>query len=206
MIRKKRFSGSMKMINNSIASQVAATNTGFISSFLSNPSAIVSTVATLINIILFIINAIVIRRNAKVEFNRKIKLSYYEITVITAMKDLLRIISLIRSEYYQLKYDYIPQSNKTLLRKNCEKHLNKIDEYIASMEHNACMLIQVYSEESSKNLQKIIEKFDDSCIDIVSKYSCNLKVRKIDYYTEMFNAAVSKTIKGIHDVCRNLAP
>jgi len=75
--------------------------------------------------------------------------------------------------------------------------LRKIDEYIASMEHNACMLIQVYSEESSKNLQKIIEKFDDSCIDIVSKYSCSLKVRKIDYYTEMFNAAVSKTIKGM---------
>lgn len=178
----------------------------FINSVLSSPPAVISVVSMLVTVILFIINVFVIRRNAKIEFERKINLNYYEITVITAMKDLFRIISSIKSEYYQLKNNYNPQSNEALLRKNCEKHLNKIDEYIESMEYSSYALIHVYSESSSKNLQKIIEDFDDSCTDIVSKYSRKLKARKTDLYTEAFNNAISKIIKNVYKTCKELNP
>ena len=178
----------------------------FINSVLSSPPAVISVVSMLVTVILFIINVFVIRRNAKIEFERKINLNYYEITVITAMKDLFRIISSIKSEYYQLKNNYNPQRNETSLKKNCEKYLNKIDEYIESIEHSSCVLIQVYSESSSKNLQKVIEDFDDSCTNIVSKYSRKLKARKTDLYTEAFNTAISKIIKDVYTICKELTP
>ena len=167
------------MINHQTVSQLKTLSTDFINSFLSSPSTIISVVSMLLTIMLFIINVYVIRRNAKIEFERKINLDYYEITVITAMKDLFRIISSIKSEYYQLKNNYNPQRNETSLKKNCEKYLNKIDEYIESIEHSSCVLIQVYSESSSKNLQKVIEDFDDSCTNIVSKYSRKFIYRSI---------------------------
>ena len=194
------------MINHQTISQLKTLTTDFINSFLSSPSTIISVVSMLLTIMLFIINVYVIRRNAKIEFERKINLDYYEITVITAMKDLFRIISSIKSEYYQLKNNYNPQRNETSLKKNCEKYLNKIDEYIESIEHSSCVLIQVYSESSSKNLQKVIEDFDDSCTNIVSKYSRKLKARKTDLYTEAFNTAISKIIKDVYTICKELTP
>nr|WP_314991880.1 hypothetical protein [uncultured Treponema sp.] len=194
------------MINHQTVSQLKTLSTDFINSFLSSPSTIISVVSMLLTIMLFIINVYVIRRNAKIEFERKINLDYYEITVITAMKDLFRIISSIKSEYYQLKNNYNPQRNETSLKKNCEKYLNKIDEYIESIEHSSCVLIQVYSESSSKNLQKVIEDFDDSCTNIVSKYSRKLKARKTDLYTEAFNTAISKIIKDVYTICKELTP
>ena len=194
------------MINHQTVSQLKTLSTDFINSFLSSPSTIISVVSMLVTIMLFIINVYVIRRNAKIEFERKINLDYYEITVITAMKDLFRIISSIKSEYYQLKNNYNPQRNETSLKKNCEKYLNKIDEYIESIEHSSCVLIQVYSESSSKNLQKVIEDFDDSCTNIVSKYSRKLKARKTDLYTEAFNTAISKIIKDVYTICKELTP
>lgn len=173
---------------------------------IANKTTLISFISMLVNIILFIINVFVVRRNAKIEFNRKKDLYYYEITVITAMKNLFRTISSIRLEYYQLKNNYNPQNSKTVLKENCENHLKKIDEYIESMEHNSSVLIQVYSESSNKILQKAIEEFDDSCTDIISKYSCELKARKIDSHTEAFNTAISKMVEEIYQTCKKLNP
>lgn len=195
------------MMSNQTATQLTNIDTNFFTSLLLNPSAIVSVVAMFITVILFIINICVIRRNAKIEFERKINLNYYEITVINAMKELFRIVSLIKMEYYQLMDNYNPLSDESTLRKNCEIHLNKIDEYIECMGHGSTVLIQVYSESSSKDLQNVIETFDDSCVDIISKYSSpELKTRRIDTHTKAFNTAISKTISDIYKICKQLYP
>ena len=149
MIHKKVSLEWVKVMNNIVTTQASNNTLSFIDSLFANPSAIVSVSAMFVTIILFIINICVIRKKAKMDFERKINLNYYEITVIAAMKELFRIISLIKTEYYHLKNNYNSKENKDTLAMYCQKHLEKIDEYVECMENSSLVFLQVYSESAS---------------------------------------------------------
>jgi len=207
MIHKKVSLEWVKVMNNIVTTQASNNTLSFIDSLFANPSAIVSVSAMFVTIILFIINICVIRKNAKMDFERKINLNYYEITVIAAMKELFRIISLIKTEYYHLKNNYNSQENKDTLAMYCQKHLEKIDEYVECMENSSLLFLQVYSESVSVKLQEVLEKLHDECVDIMSKYSeQNIKIRRIDSHTKSFNASTQSAIINIYSLCKELNP
>lgn len=207
MIHKKVYLELGKVMNNIAAAQAPNTAPSFIDSLLANPSAIVSVIAMIVTILLFYINVCVIRKNARVDFERKINLNYYEITVIAAMKELFRIISLIKTEYYHLKNSYNSTEDEGTLKEQCQRHLEKIDEYIECMQNNSLVYLQVYSESAGVKLQDVIDLLDDECVTIISKFSeQNINTRRLDAHTKSFNLSTQKAICSVYRLCKELNP
>ena len=177
-----------------------------ISELAKNPSAIISLLAMIVTVVLFLWNVFVVRKNSAIEFNRRVKLDYYEITVIEAIKILVTSVSKINKTFVNLKSKY-NNANPNELYETCQHYISELDESINIIEEDVVILVALSDFESGKNIEAAVEQFYDKCTNVFSKFSRSaLSERQITQLSTRFANLKKCLISKTYKICKDITP
>ena len=165
---------------------------------------IISITTLVFNIILFIINIIIVRKNNNIRLQRSVELNFYELTLIKSLKEFFVCIGIINNSYSKLLNEYTNTNDEEKCRILSESAIKELDELYEKCDNEITPYITGFSVDAEKEIKKTFEKYYDATTKIFSMYSQpslnQTKQRKIqkDYSNEKENLITSlyNIIKG----------
>ena len=168
---------------------------------------IVSIITLVCNIILFIINLFIVRKNEKVGIERSIDLNFYELTLLKSLKEYFDIIGNINSKYSNLVNEYTRTSDIEKCRELSECAIKDLDNIYEKCENEVSPYIIGFSENVGNEIRKLFEKYYDNITNIFSAYSQpSLNQTKLLKLNSSFSENKNKLISSLYTIIKGYCP
>ncbi len=153
---------------------------------LTNPAVLVNYLALLLNIGILIYNYFWFKFKRGSERRYDLNFTFYELSVLKSLKDLINFSSNIRKYFNSL---LVETRKACTLRQPtlpiAQKHIELLDKLIDDLRLDSLLLIKGYSPELGKKIDDLAEKFYDDSTVVFSKF--NRASFTVEFEREMGN-------------------